>query len=155
MITGRCYCGAVRVEAAAAPLTVAYCHCTDCRRWTGAPVAAFAAFDASAVQILPDPGPVTVVPGVDRWFCRICGSPLAARFDYLPGQIYVPLGILDQAAEIEPQMHAHADAQLPWLHLADGLPREAASARGALNASEQNPDAAPADPSAPDPSGAK
>lgn len=47
VLTGRCYCGATTVQATLAPLTVAYCHCIDCRRVTGAQVAAFAAFDLS------------------------------------------------------------------------------------------------------------
>ncbi|MEM6423293.1 MAG: GFA family protein, partial [Pseudomonadota bacterium] len=56
LFTGRCYCGAITLEATAAPLTAAYCHCADCRRWTGAPVAAFAAFAADTVRLTPEPG---------------------------------------------------------------------------------------------------
>ena len=64
--------------------------------------------------------------------CPECGSPLAARFDYLPGQSYVPLGILDQAAELVPVRHCHADAKLPWLHIDDDAERVAGSARAEL-----------------------
>lgn len=71
--------------------------------------------------------------GVQRWICHDCGSPLAARFDYLPGMIYVPLGILDQADQLPPDLHAHADCQLSWLHVADDLPRHVRSARDTLN----------------------
>jgi len=132
-LTGRCYCGASSLLARAAPLTVALCHCTDCRRWTGAPVAAFAALDPGMVHIAPDPGPgLSVAEGVRRWTCPRCGSPLMAVFDYLPGQVYVPLGILDQAADLAPRVHSHADAALPWLHLDDGLPRAGGSARDTL-----------------------
>jgi len=61
--------------------------------------------------------------------CNICGSPLAAEFDYLPGQIYVPLGKLDQAAKLTPELHCHDTSRLPWLHVLDDLPRENATAR--------------------------
>jgi len=37
-VTGGCMCGAVRYEAIGEPMTVAYCHCSSCRRHTGAPV---------------------------------------------------------------------------------------------------------------------
>ena len=132
-LTGRCYCGASSLSADAAPLTVALCHCTDCRRWTGAPVAAFAALAENLVRLAPDPGPgLSVAEGVRRWTCPRCGSPLMATFDYLPGQVYVPLGILDQAAALVPAVHGHADAALPWLHIADDLPREGGSARATL-----------------------
>ena len=138
--TARCYCGASRLTLLAAPLTAAYCHCVDCRRWTGAPVGAFVAFEATALRTDPPLGPgVSHSPGVERWNCPQCGSPLAATFDYLPGQVYVPLGILDQAAEIAPENHCHSDAALPWLHMEDGLPRDAGSARERLNAAQKDP----------------
>ncbi|MEL7125183.1 MAG: GFA family protein [Pseudomonadota bacterium] len=120
------------------PQTVAYCHCSDCRRWTGAPVAAFAAFDRSSLTAIPALGAPTVhTAGVERWNCAACGSPLAARFDYLPRQVYVPLGLLDQIATIAPQIHCHAESAPPWLHIADDLPRETGSARDSLNDAAQ------------------
>ena len=77
--------------------------------------------------------PVSPNSGVKRWFCRACGSPLGAVFDYLPDQLYVPIGILDQATDLPPALHSHADSALPWLHFTDDLPREAASARDTLS----------------------
>ncbi len=132
-ITGRCYCGASRISAKYAPDVVTYCHCSDCRRITGAPVAAFAAFDADDVTILPgDIQPKSFVKGVARWACPECGSPLAATFDYLPDMIYVPVGIIDQVAEFPPQLHSHHQSCLSWLHINDDLPREDTTARAAL-----------------------
>ncbi|HID67190.1 MAG TPA: GFA family protein [Roseibacterium sp.] len=107
-----------------------YCHCSDCRRLTGAPVAAFAAFALQQVQFTPSKGPrKSVTKGVDRWFCAGCGSQLAATYGYLPGQIYIPLGIIDQAATLQPQGHSHTDSALPWFHIDDTLPRDQGSAR--------------------------
>ena len=121
------------------PRTVAYCHCTDCRRWTGGPVGAFAAFAKEDVELSPtQPDGFTAVPGVIRWSCKSCGSPLAAQFDYLPGQTYVPLGVLDNAHEFSPEIHCHADNALEWLHITDELPRAAASGREILNASNDD-----------------
>jgi len=130
--TARCYCGASRLTLDKPPATVAYCHCDDCRRWTGAPVAAFAAFDRAEVQDqLPDA--YQAVPSVERWTCPTCHAPLAAAFDYLPQQIYVPLGIIDQADMLPPVWHSHAANALPWLRIHDDLPRSEASARDVLN----------------------
>ncbi|MEX0348736.1 MAG: GFA family protein [Paracoccaceae bacterium] len=116
------------------PLTVAYCHCADCRRWTGAPVGAFVAFDQNDLVTEPvlDSG-VSHNPGVRRWNCDRCGSPLAATFDYLPGQVYVPIGLLDQADDMPPRLHCHADKGLRWLHISDGLERATGSGRDVLN----------------------
>jgi len=134
-VTGRCYCGASSIAASCAPQLVTYCHCSDCKRWTGAPLPAFAAFGEGEVEFSPEPGRgVSFAPGVRRWFCHACGSPLAARFDYLPGQVYVPLGLLDQADALPPRFHAHYGACAPWLHIRDDAARDAGSARDRLNA---------------------
>ncbi|POF33021.1 GFA family protein [Roseibium marinum] len=129
-ITGRCYCGATTIRATRQPMTIAYCHCADCRRVTGAPVAAFAAFDAAAVTFTPDAGQkVTATPGVERTFCGNCGSPISGRYDYLPGQVYIPVGVLEQANRLAPRLHAHASQRLTWLHIEDDLQRFDASSR--------------------------
>ncbi len=134
-ITGRCYCGATTIYATQAPHAVAYCHCIDCRRVTGAPVAAFAAFDETTVTLTPNEGrSVTVNSGVTRSFCQICGTPLTGRYDYLPGSVYIALGVLDQAGELAPQLHAHEAQRLAWLHIDDGCERFAGSARSQLGA---------------------
>ncbi len=135
-VTGRCYCGRVRVHADVRPQLVAYCHCSDCRRVSGAPVAAFAAFAPGEAVFDPPLGPpVSVNPGVERWFCHDCGTPLAATFDYLPDQVYVPVGLLDQAAELPPSIHSHASSGLPWLHIDDDAERLDGSSRERLAAS--------------------
>lgn len=133
-ITGRCYCGAISIYAAGPPLMVTYCHCADCRRATGAPVAAFAAFAEGDVKFEPDDGRRSdVSPGVARSFCTRCGSPIAGRYEYLQGQVHVAIGLLDQADTLAPEHHAHDSSSLPWLHIDDDLPRDAASAREKLN----------------------
>lgn len=115
------------------PQVVTYCHCADCRRSSGAPVAAFAAFAEEDLTITPEPDAwASAAPGSKRWFCTGCGSPIAARYEYLPGQVYVSLGLLDQADTLAPQGHAHADKALRWLHIDDALPRQTGSARETL-----------------------
>ena len=131
--TGRCYCGGITLSAQESPQTVAYCHCTDCRWITGAPVAAFAAFAENAVQSSPVwPASKSFAAGVTRWSCPDCSSPLAAAFDYLPGQLYIALGLIDQAAELPPKLRAHDGCRLPWLQIADNIPRIGGSSRTAL-----------------------
>ena len=133
-LTGHCYCGKTQITADSPPLQIAYCHCTDCRRVTGAPVAAFAAFETSTVTLTPDvttTSPLT--NSVKRRFCPSCGSPLTAEFAYLPKQVYVPLGLLDQADELPPELHCHTDSALKWLHIQDDTKRFAGTARDTLS----------------------
>ncbi len=135
MLSGRCYCGHVQLSIAGRPTKSVYCHCHDCRRWTGAPVAAFVQIAPEAVALDPEVEALEATTGVRRQACPQCGSPLVARFDYLPEQAFVPIGILDQAGELAPSLHCHAEARLPWLHIADQGIRVQGSARDTLNMS--------------------
>ena len=109
------------------PQTIAYCHGIDCRRAAGAPVAAF---DETVVSFSPDEGRKVVAnPGVVRTFCAACGSPLTGRYAYLPGQVYIAVGVLDQAGDLAPHLHAHASRRLTWLHIDDDLERFATTSR--------------------------
>ena len=134
MIEGRCYCGRTRIRARAEPRSVCYCHCEDCRRISGAPVSVLAAFDAYAVTVTPEPATASAAPGTLRAFCGACGSPVMGTYDYLPGQVFVPVGLLDAAHRLKPTHHAHHGARLPWLALSDDAPRVDGSSRAVLNA---------------------
>ena len=123
LLSGGCRCGAVRFEARAEPHHVSYCHCADCRKATGSPVAAFVGFMADEVAVEDkslkafDNGPVS------RSFCGNCGSPIAYVDERLDGRVYFMLGAMDQPAYFKPTLHAHVREQLPFVHMPDGLPR--------------------------------
>lgn len=137
---GRCYCGAVHLTATCKPKTVAVCHCIDCKRVTGAALAAFAAFSPDTVAFTPSlTDGIEVVPGVKRWFCSTCGSPLAATFDYLPGQIYVPIGILDNADDLAPNVQCYSNSALPWIASLSCVPSYDDSASTILNQANATP----------------
>ena len=92
---------------------------------------AFAAFAPADVTGLTGPGKV-INPGVTRWNCDNCGSPMAATFDYLPDQIYLSLGVIDKADDLTPQVHCFAQQALPWLHMDDGVTKETGTGRDTL-----------------------
>ncbi|MEL6520480.1 MAG: GFA family protein [Pseudomonadota bacterium] len=141
VVSGRCYCGKIRITATAPPVAVTYCHCDDCRRVTSAPVAAFAAFDIASIAFTPDEGKsISKAPGVVRTFCDACGSTIAGHYDYLPDQVYVGLGLLDQADDFAPQLHAHYENRMAWLDIQDDLPKSTGSARCQLNDKSQKPE---------------
>ncbi len=58
MRTGGCHCGAVRYVATGQAAHHALCHCGDCRRWPGAPMAGW----LDDVDALPR---FATYPGVD------------------------------------------------------------------------------------------
>lgn len=98
-------------------------------------MAAFVQIATDQLTITPDCALKPFPNAIARRICPTCGSPLEARFGYLPGQSYVPVGVLDDAEGLAPSLHAHAESALPWLHIADALPRQHGSARATLNES--------------------
>jgi hypothetical protein len=99
-LEGGCLCGTVRYRVEGAPKWAAHCHCRDCRRATGAPFVTYAGYPTAKVTWLGEkPVAFASSPGVTRRFCGRCGSPLAY------------------------EGHVYTAYQIPWVKLADGLPR--------------------------------
>ena len=73
-------------------------------------------------------------PGVRRWFCRNCGTALAAQYDYLPDQTYVPVGLFDQVDRLVPQSQSHTSSRLCWLDDVKACPESRGSGSEGLNA---------------------
>jgi hypothetical protein len=121
--TGGCRCGAVRFEVSGEPLSVGYCHCSDCRRATGAPVSAFVGFHAEEVSLSGDMLRSFENGAVTRSFCGTCGSPVAYLDQRLDDHIYFMLGAMDMPADYKPTLHSYVREQLPYVHMPDGLQR--------------------------------
>jgi len=108
---GGCLCGAVRYSFTTV-VDAGYCHCSRCRRTSGAPVWAWAQVRGF--------GLTEGTPGTheSRRFCTDCGCSLLIDGD----PVEVSLATLDEPARIEPQVHRCNADQLPWLKRGDKLP---------------------------------
>src|SRR3546814_10666604 len=85
---GRCRCGDVTYEFEGAENWRAYCHCESCRRNTSSPVTAFFGVARSAFRFTGKiPLAYASSPGVRRFFCGRCGSPMAYENDRWPHEI--------------------------------------------------------------------
>ena len=122
--TGHCLCGAVRFTARGEPKWVAHCHCESCRRATSAAFATYAGYPADAVTwTSATPRSYASSPGVTRTFCANCGTPMSFAGERWPGEIHLFATSFDAPESLTPQLHVHAEEQLPWVHLDDDLPR--------------------------------
>ncbi len=65
----------------------------------------------------------TSSPGVWRDFCAVCGSQMAYRAARYPGETHFYAATLNDPSLYKPAKHYHAHEMLPWVSLADDLPR--------------------------------
>ena len=100
MLQGRCLCGALRFTAEGPPKWTSYCHCQSCRRHTGAPVSAYAGFEATKVRLDGELTYFSSSPGVRRGFCGRCGSTLTYEGDRWPGEIHLHIGAFDDPSTL-------------------------------------------------------
>ena len=123
---GGCACGAIRYRLDAAPDDAGYCHCTICRRSTGAPVIVYATvpFAAFVVTRGRPRGRRSSDFGV-RQFCGDCGSQLTMHVDHQPDTIDFTIGTLDDPDAVAPGYHIFAGDRIAWFETADRLPRHA------------------------------
>ena len=125
---GGCLCGAVRFEARGAPLWVAHCHCTSCRRTTASAFTTYAGYRPEAVAFLSDqPKKRSSSPGVMRGFCADCGTPLSFESERWPDEIHLFVCSFDDPGTLDPEAHVFTAEAVPWLRLADHLPRHKAT----------------------------
>jgi len=133
--SGSCFCGEVTVSCSGAPRSVSYCHCSICRRLSGAPFSTQALFSAEQVTVDLEPGaalhPLKTSKGVERQRCASCQSPVQAML-FGGKLIAVPLGLLtdwrgspavDQEASsaLRPQHHLWYGKRV--MDVRDGLPK--------------------------------
>lgn len=92
----------------------------------------FAAFADTDVTLAPAVAERSFKPGVSRRVCPECGSALTARFDYLPDQTYVPIGVFEDANSLVPQVQCHTGSRVAWMPTLDHIPGERGSSRDTL-----------------------
>ena len=121
MLTGQCFCGAIRYETAERIRNQTLCHCTICRRTTGAPaVAWFTVATEDFRYTAGEPASLRSSSHGTRTFCPRCGTQLTFVDDDTPDEIDVTTGSLAQPEKALPHDHIFvADA----LHWRDDLPR--------------------------------
>jgi hypothetical protein len=124
---GSCQCGAVRYKVTAPFLRANVCHCSRCRKQSGAggmvqgrvPREGFRLLQgADALRTYRPPGAMAKV------FCSTCGSSLFGGTWPDGPEVSIRFGALDGDPGIRPQYHSFADDVASWDRLPDdGLPR--------------------------------
>lgn len=122
--TGGCHCGAIRYEVTGEPAYSALCHCSDCRRASGAPMVGWALFGQADVHVAGEPARYASSAGVERHFCPACGTGLFYyNAQIFPGQVDIQTATLDDPALFPPAIHVQYAEAAPWMDGAHDLPR--------------------------------
>ena len=122
--TGRCLCGNLQFELRGKQLWVAHCHCASCRRNTGAPVTTFVGYRKEQLSYIRGQRKFyQSSPGVQRGFCEDCGTPMTYEADRCPEEVHLYISTLDEPGAYRPQLHVFFAERIPWMDLADDLPR--------------------------------
>lgn len=126
-VGGSCLCGAVLFEVELPFRRANHCHCSRCRKHSGAfgltqgRVARERFRLLSGEELLRAFHPET---GKAKVFCSVCGSSLFGG-DWPGGEeVSVRLGALDGEPGIRPEYHAFVESRAMWDEICDdGLPR--------------------------------
>jgi hypothetical protein len=123
MLTGGCFCGAVRYQADGTPFDQTSCHCVNCRRSSGAPLVAWFSVLRSQFRLVAgQPSAFKSSEHGTRRFCNRCGTQLTFESTHSADQIDVTICSLDDPNGVAPRDHTFVASRIEWLALTDGLP---------------------------------
>ncbi|HVN29142.1 MAG TPA: GFA family protein [Candidatus Binataceae bacterium] len=126
MIRGSCLCGKIRYEIDGAIGPALNCHCSMCRKVTGAAFRSRVAVPTKDFRWTAGEDLLSRYessPGTIRTFCRVCGATLASFFDDNPKTLGLAMGTLDDDPGVRPAFHVFVGSKAPWHEITDALPQ--------------------------------
>ncbi len=126
-ITGGCLCGAVRYEVTGPFLRAGHCHCSRCRKHSGAAVLTQGRVRREDFRLLSGEESLRVYRPAEgaavKAFCVRCGSSLFGGSWPEGPEVSLRLGSVDGDPGIRPQVHTFVDSRAPWDEITDDLPQ--------------------------------
>jgi hypothetical protein len=119
--SGGCLCGEVRYDIDVEPLWIGHCHCSMCRKHTGAALGTYVGFPAEAVRWLGrEPVRYRSSKDVERSFCPTCGSTVGFHRVH---ETTLTIGSLDRPEDIidscNSRSHVFLEEKLDWFDTSD------------------------------------
>lgn len=124
-IQGHCLCGAVEYQVPDDFKYVGFCHCSDCRRFSGSAFSALGGIPTASFQVLKGQESIATYVKSESTvlaFCRVCGSSLYAEKPQ-KSMVHLRLGTLNEAPSLAPQFHSYVGSKAAWEQINDGLPQ--------------------------------
>ncbi len=121
--SGGCLCGAIRYEVIGPLPPACHCHCSMCRKASGAVAMTWISVPRQRFSIIAGtPARYASSEHAERTFCATCGSSLTFFTDVSPEDVDIALGSLDAPEDHPADRHVFVDGTLKWLSLDEHLP---------------------------------
>ena len=123
-LTGRCLCGAIEYEVKDEFVYALNCHCSSCRRATGAAFKSFAGLPRDKLRVTQG-ADALLIYGNERAHdarCSRCGSFLYSIVRE-GACAHVTLGTLVDSPSLKPTAHIFVGSKAPWFTITDDLPQ--------------------------------
>ena len=125
-LSGSCLCGSLHYTVTGEPARFMHCHCSRCRKATGA---------GHSSNLFLKGGPITwtgdtdtiksfKLPEAERFshtFCTACGGPVPREIPAM-GLVFIPAGTLDVEPNIAPQARIFCGSRTSWSCAGDEIP---------------------------------
>ncbi len=116
MIQGGCHCGAVRYEMDTAVQHHTLCHCSSCRKASGAPAVSWALVRNDQIKISGTPKAYASSEGTQRLFCSNCGTSLFyVNESIFPDMIDVQSATLDDPSSLPIMAQIQTAERVSWM----------------------------------------
>ena len=117
MIYGQCNCGEIAFEISGTLTDIFICHCSICRKATGANGIAVVMTDSDSFRWTNGENLIsTWQKPIGDWqtsFCKQCGSTLPGQNG--PDSMYIPAGLLkDHSLELKVSHHIFTESKASW-----------------------------------------
>lgn len=128
LVRGSCLCGTVRYEVTGPFLRAGHCHCSRCRKHSGAAAGTQTRVAREHFRLTSGEDAIVVYRpegGAVKAFCRTCGSSLFGGTWPEGPEVSIRMGTLDDDPGIRPQFRTFVESRAPWDRILDDLPRYA------------------------------
>ena len=121
-ISGGCLCGRLRYRLKEVPAMAVNCHCSMCRKHSGAAFLSYAVVPNADLR-LEGEGLVAFrsSPEALRSNCGTCGCPLTFTFDADPDHTWITIGSFDNPSLIAPAENWFVQDKVDWVMIDPAL----------------------------------
>ncbi len=118
LITGSCFCGAVKLTAVGLPQYVVNCHCNRCKKRNGSALSTYVAVEDRNLEMMEGEKSISTFEihnSGSKCFCSNCGTPIYKKNNKIKGMSLIYIGIVDDDHLYTPQLNVYVSTKSEWI----------------------------------------